>query len=181
MRWAAFSALAALLLTSAAFAPTGAQKPFPRVRAGLGNQPISGGGFVAGDRLVTRGAVVAWNVHFGTLTLYLLPRARVTCRTLRLATQKPGHLIQVYVTSKPRVSVGRPVPDPQVAFLTIYRTKPMHVAGLKQGAQLTFTRIDSYPGGVWHGMFSVPRRVYGDGQLYGYKGTFAAKWCQLRK
>ena len=79
--------------------------------------------------------------------------------------------------------VGRPVSGPQVAFLTVDPSPdvPTHIAGLKTGAQLTFTRVDSYPGGVWHGIFKVPRHVYGDGMLYGYSGTFAAKWCQLRK
>jgi hypothetical protein len=41
--------------------------------------------------------------------------------------------------------------------------------------------MDSFPGGVWHGIFKVPQRYYGDGTLYGYNRTFAAKWCQLRR
>jgi hypothetical protein len=88
-------------------------------------------------------------------------------------------LIQVRVTDTPRVSVAKPVAAPEVAFVTLYRNQPMHVAGLRNGAQLTLTRVDSYPAGVWHGIFKVPRRVYGDGKVYGYSGTFAAKWCQL--
>ena len=71
--------------------------------------------------------------------------------------------------------------DPEVAFLTIYRnaSRAPHVAGLKHGAQLTFQSVNTYPGGTWRGVFKVPTRIYGDGKLYGYNGTFAAKWCQL--
>jgi hypothetical protein len=32
---------------------------------------------------------------------------------------------------------------------------------------------------VWHGYFAVPKKVYANGELYGYSGTFAAKWCQV--
>ena len=87
------------------------------------------------------------------------------------------------MTSEPRVSVGIPVADPQVAFITVFRNPkiPTKIAGLKEGAKLTFSRVNSYPGGVWHGVFQVPRRVYGDGKLYGYNGTFAARWCDLRR
>lgn len=175
--------LAVLLLVSAVPASANVQKAFPRLRIGSGNQSISASGFVAGDAYVLRAAVVSWNRKFNVLTLYLLWRRNVTCGTLRNVIAKPGHLIQVYVTGEPRVNVGRPMADPQVAFLTVYRdpTTPMHVAGLKHGASLTFTRVDTYPGGVWHGLFEVPRRVYGDGKLYGFKGTFAAKWCELRR
>lgn len=160
-----------------------ADRAFPRVRAGVGNEPTAGGGIVAGDRFVARTAVVAWNRHWGTLTLFLISRPSVTCATLRTVAHKPGHLIQVYVTSKPRVPVGRPVAAPQVAFVTVDPDPdvPAHVAGLKQGAKLVFTRLDSYPRGVWHGTFTVPRRVYGDGELYGYGGSFAARWCQLQR
>ena len=126
---------------------------------------------------------MAWNRHWGTLTLYFLRYKRVTCKTLRSVVTRPGNLIQVYVTSKPRVRVGRPMSGPQVAFLTVSEnpSAPTHIAGLKHGAQLTFTRVDSYPGGVWHGVFDVPRRIYGDGKLYGYSGTFAARWCSLQR
>lgn len=172
-----------VLLVAAVPANAELQKAFPPLRNGLGDEPTSGGGVVAGDRYVTHAAVVAWNRKWNSLTLYLLWRRRVTCGTLPLTIKRPGHLIQVHVTSEPRVNVGRPVADPQVAFLTIYRNPkvPTHIAGLKHGAQLRFTRVDSYPGGVWHGVFQVPRRVYGDGKLYGYSGTFAAKWCEFRR
>ena len=171
-----------VLLTAAVPAYAEVQTTFPRLKLGVGNEPTSGGGVVAGDRYVTRTAVIAWNRKFNNLTLYLLWRRRVTCPTLRRTITKPGHLIQVHVTNSPRVNIARPVASPQVAFLTIYRNSavPTHIAGLKHGAQLRFTRVDSYPGGVWHGTFKVPRRYYGDGKLYGYSGTFAAKWCQLR-
>jgi hypothetical protein len=181
MRRVGLSALV-VLLAAAAPAPAGLQKAFPRLLIGLGSEPTSGGGVIAGSRYITRTAVIAWNLKWNTLTLYLLPRANVTCGTLRRVTTSPGQLIQVYVTGAPHATTG-PVAKPQVAFMTVHRDPkvPPHVAGLKNGAQLTFTRINSYPGGVWHGLFKVPRRVYGDGKLYGYNGTFAAKWCELRR
>jgi hypothetical protein len=179
------SAVATVVLLAAAAVPASAavNGTFPRQRLGGGAQPNSGGGVVAGDNYVTRAAVVAWNRKSGDLTLYLLWRKRVSCATLRRTITQPGHLIQVHVTDEPRVNVGRPTPEAQVAFLTIFRNPkvPTKIAGLRHGAQLTFTRVDSYPGGVWHGVFKVPRRVYGDGKLYGYNGTFAAKWCVLRR
>jgi hypothetical protein len=182
VRKVAFATLVALSV-GAVSAAAGVEASFPRLRLGVGAERTTGGGVVEGDRYVTRAAVVAWNRKEGDLTLYLLWRRRVTCATLRRTITRPGHLIQVHVTDVPRVRVGRQTVDPQVAFLTIYRNPrvPTHIAGLRQGAQLTFTRVDSYPGGVWHGSFKVPRRVYGDGKLYGYSGTFAAKWCQLRR
>lgn len=171
-----------VLLLAAVPAYAAAQKAFPRLRSGAGNEATTGGGVVAGDNYVTHSAVVVWNRRWNTLTLYLFWRRGVSCGTVRRAVAKPGHLVQVHVSSRPSVNVESPVADPQVAFLTIYRNPnvPMHVSGLRNGAQLTFTRVDSYPGGVWHGTFKVPQRIYGDGKLYGYRGTFAAGFCELR-
>jgi hypothetical protein len=159
------------------------QGTFPKQRIGTSILETSGGGIVAGDRYVARAAVIAWNRRWSTLTLYLLSRPKVTCATLRTAVAKPGHVVQVYVTNKPLVHVGKPMPGAQVAFVTVFQkaNTPEHVAGLKQGAQLMFTSVDSYPGGVWHGVFKVPTRTYGDGKVYGYDGTFAARWCDLRR
>ena len=33
---------------------------------------------------------------------------------------------------------------------------------------------------MWHGRFEVPHLAYGDGRVYAYKGTFAARWCDFR-
>jgi hypothetical protein len=154
---------------------------FPRVRMGSGSSFNSGSGVVAGDSFAARSSVVAWNRRFNSLTLYLFPSTGATCGTLRRTTARPGHLIQVYVTGRPRVYVQRPMADPQVAFVTVFANKPEQISGLKHGGQLTFTRVDSYPGGTWYGAFKVPTRTYGDGKVYGYKGTFAAAWCELRQ
>jgi len=177
--------VAALLLTVFAAVPANARidGAFPRVRAGIGNEPNAGGGVVAGSAYVTHASVIAWSRRVNSLTLYLLERRSVSCATLRRVAAKPGHLIQVHVTSQPRVRVGQPVADPQVAFITVFRNPkiPTKIAGLREGARLTFTRVNSYPGGTWHGSFQVPQRTYGDGKVYGYNGTFAAKWCDLRR
>jgi hypothetical protein len=174
--------LVALVLTTAV-ARASVAGTFPHIKLGSGKEPTSGGGVLAGYPYITRSAVVAWNEHFDTLTLYLIRGDRVTCATLKRVITKPGHLIQVYVTNQPHVSVNQQVIDPQVAFLTIFKDPniPTQVAGLKNGARLMFTRVNTYPGGVWHGIFKVPQRLYGDGKVYGYSGTFAARWCDVRR
>jgi hypothetical protein len=170
-----------VLLVAAVPASAHLQSAFPRERIGTSILATSGGGVVTGDDYATRTAVIAWSRRFNTLTLYLLWRRHVTCGTLLRVIEMPGHLIQVHVTSSPRVHVGRPMANPEAAFLTIYRApKPEKVAGLKNGARLAFASVNSYPGGVWRGRFDVPTRIYGDGKLYGYHGTFAAKFCSLR-
>jgi hypothetical protein len=176
------SALLAALVLTTGVAWASFDSTFPRIKLGSGKEPTSGGGVIAGSPYVTRSAVVAWNEHFGTLTLYLLRGRTVTCATFKRVITKPGHLIQVYVTNQPHVSVNQQVTDPQVAFLTIFKDPniPTKVAGLKNGARLMFTRVNTYPRGVWHGVFKVPQGVYGDGKVYGYNGTFAAKWCDVR-
>ena len=172
-----------VILATAAPAAARVERAFPRERRGMSLVVTAGGGVVAGHRYRTRSAVIAWSRRWNTLTLYLFRRRKVKCRTLVRAVQVPGHLIQVHVTNKPRVRVGRPMAHPQVAFLTIYRnrSRPEHVAGLKHGVTLTFERVDSYPHGIWRGRFSLPTRVYGDGKIYGYRGTFAARFCQVKR
>ncbi len=175
--------LLVVFLAMAVPASARVEKTFPRESLGSSLLVTSGGGVVSGDRYVTKAAVIAWSRKWNTLTLYLFWRKPVTCATFLHAINLPGHLIQVHVTSLPRVHVRRPMADPQVGFLTIYRnrSRPPHVAGLKHGGQLTFQSVNTYPGGIWRGVFKVPTRIYGDGKLYGYNGTFAARWCQRAK
>jgi hypothetical protein len=52
---------------------------------------------------------------------------------------------------------------------------------LKTGVRLVFTGIDSYPGGVWHGSLTIPTKKYANGLIYGYHGTFAARFCQVKR
>ena len=174
--------LVVVLLAVAVPASATVQSAFPRERVGTSILVTSGGGVVTGDKYVTHAAVVAWSRRWNTLTLYLLWRKHATCSTFLRVIQMPGHLIQVHVTSAPHVHVRRPMANPQVAFLTIYRdpSRPEHVSGLQHGARLVFRSVDSYPGGIWRGTLKVPTRVYGDGKVYGYNGTFAAKWCEVR-
>jgi hypothetical protein len=179
------AALAVIVATLAAVAvPASARvdTAFPRVRMGSSALVTSGGGTVAGDVYATRSAVIAWNRKWNTLTLYLLWRRGVTCKTLLKNVDQPGHLVQVHVASAPRVHVGSPMAGTQVAFVTVYRKSSSlgeHVAGLKHGAKLTLQSVDTYPAGVWTGWLKVPTRAYGDGKVYGYNGTFAAKFCRL--
>lgn len=177
--------LALLVLTLAAAAPAAARidRAFPRERLGMSLTVTSGGGVVAGHPYVTRSAAVVWSRRWNTLTLYLFRRRKVSCRTLLRAVQVPGHLIQIHVASAPRVHITRPMANPEVAFLTVYPdgSTPTHVAGLKHGATLIFDSVNSYPKGTWRGRFTLPTRVYGDGKIYGYRGTFAARFCQVRR
>lgn len=177
------TALVVILLVAAAPAAARIERAFPRERLGTSLVVTAGGGVVAGHPYRTRSAVVVWSRKWNTLTLYLFRRRKVNCRRLLRAVQVPGHLIQVHVTNRPRVRVGRPMAHPEVAFVTVYRdrSKPEHVAGLQHGAKLTFERVDSYPRGVWRGRFTLPTRVYGDGKIYGYRGTFAARFCQVKR
>jgi hypothetical protein len=176
-------AVVALAVATAAPAAARVEQAFPRERLGTSLLVTSGGGTVAGDTYVTRSAAVVWSRRWNALTLYLFWRRNVTCGALLRAVQQPGHLVQVHVASEPRVRVGKPMADSQVAFVTIYRnpSTPEHIAGLKRGAQLTFESVDSYPGGVWRGRFTLPTRMYGDGKVYGYDGTFAAKFCETSR
>jgi hypothetical protein len=175
--------LASVVVLVVAAVPAYAQlrTAFPPVRIGSSSLATAGGGVVAGNRFVARDAAIVWNRKWNTLTLYLLWRKGVTCATLKSAVTRPGDLVQVYVTGKPRVDVGQPIAGAQVVFVTIPRDPkaPQHAAGLKQGAQLTFRSVDSHPGGVWHGIFKVATHAYANGKLYGYNGTFAAKWCDV--
>jgi hypothetical protein len=175
--------LVVILLAAAAPAAARVERAFPRERLGTSLVVTAGAGVVAGHPYRTRSAVIVWSRKWNTLTLYLFRRRKVNCRRLLRAIQVPGHLIQVHVTNKPHVRVGRPMGHPQVAFVTVYRdpSRPEHVAGLQRGAKLTFERVDSYPRGIWRGLFSLPTRVYGDGKIYGYRGTFAARFCQVKR
>lgn len=176
-------ALLALTLVAAAPAAARMDRAFPRERLGMSLTVTSGGGVVAGHPYVTRSAAIVWSRRWNTLTLYLFRRRKVSCRTLQHAVQVPGHLIQIHVAGSPQVHITRPMAHPEVAFLTIYknRSTPTHVAGLKHGAKLIFESVNSYPHGIWRGRFALPTRVYGDGLIYGYRGTFAARFCQVRR
>jgi hypothetical protein len=127
---------------------------------------------------------VAWNRSKRSLTLYLLRGTKVSCGTLKRDVTRPGHTIQALITARPiRALVGHAIPDQSLQFIT-YSTNPnarVNDAGLRQGVKLVITRIDSYPHGVWHGSLTVPTKVYGNGKVYGYHGTFAARWCEQRR
>jgi hypothetical protein len=156
-------------------------KAFPKLRIGIGAEPTAGGGYMEDSPYHTRSAIVAWNRRHRDLTLYLIRAPSVNCRNfLRVAT-RPGHLIQALIKARPLARyIGRRLPNQTLQFITYFPNAPLHVSGLKQHVNLVLTGIDSYPGGVWHGRLDVPIKRYGDGKLYGYRGTFAARWCDRR-
>ena len=176
--------VAACTFAASAYA-AGTSARFPRMRLGIGDEATAGGGIVAGMPDRTRSAVVAWNRKERTLTLYLIRLSHVSCGTLKRQITRPGHVIQALIRARPLSAiVARPVPDQTLQFITYYRDPkkhPLNAAGLKEGVRLVITRVDSYPGGVWHGTLYVPTKVYGNGKVYGYRGSFAARWCDLRR
>jgi hypothetical protein len=156
---------------------------FPRLQLGIGNESTAGGGMVAGAPYRTHSAFVAWNRRRKDLTLYLVRARGVDCRNLIKVARRPGNLIQAVIKARPLANyVYHRLPDQTLQFVTHYADthRPLHDAGLRQGVKLVLTRVDSYPGGVWHGRLTVPTKVYGDGKVYGYRGTFAAGWCDLK-
>ena len=176
--------IAVCTVAASAYA-AGVSNRFPHMRLGIGNEPTAGGGIVAGVPYRTRSAVVAWNRRERTLTLYLIRLSGVSCGTLKREITRPGHVVQALIRARPLSAVvARPVPDQTLQFVTYYRNPkkhPLNAAGLKQGVSLVMTRVDSYPGGVWRGTLYVPTKVYGNGKVYGYRGSFAARWCDLRR
>jgi hypothetical protein len=182
MTRAALAVMVVGLAAAAVPASARVDAAFPRERMGAGALVTSGGGTVAGKPYATKSAVVVWSRKWNRLTLYLFWRRGVTCADVLHSADLPGNLVQVHVASVPRVQVGRPMAGTQVAFVTTFREQantPARVAGLKNGAKLTFQSVDSYPHGIFTGWLSVPTRAYADGKVYGYSGTFAAKFCQL--
>jgi hypothetical protein len=162
--------------------PVASAAVFPRERMGVGNERTTGGGVIAGEPFTPHSAAVVWNRKYNALTLYLLPQRGVTCSKLKGEAAKPGRLIQVSIPSGRRVKVNKPIVA-QAVFILIPRdpTKPQQASGLKNGPKITLSRVDTYPGGIWHGRFTVPRLEYGDGRVYAYNGTFSARWCQIAK
>ena len=168
---------------AAPVAPGAVQSAFPLQRAGVGSERTTGGGFIAGQPFVTRSSVVVWSRKWNSLTLYFLRQKNVNCKNVLRVAGLPGPVIQVSITNKPHIiAVTRPVAILGTIFVVIPRdpAAPQQASGLKFGPTLTLTRVDTHPQGVWHGRFIVPRRAYGDGKIYAYHGTFAAKWCQFR-
>jgi hypothetical protein len=170
----------ALVLVGSASAAGKPPKRFPALRYGIGAEPTWGGGTFAGETYSPRAAVVAWSMRARTLTLYLLRQRHVTCSRLGEAITAPGVLVQALIAARPLAqAIAKPLPDQTLQFVT-HREERVGVGALKEGVRLVLTRVDTHPGGVWHGRLSVPKKVYADGKLYGYRGTFAARWCQVR-
>ena len=147
---------------------------------GVGSERTTGGGMIAGVRFTPHSALVVWNRKYNALTLYLLPQRGVTCSKLKHEAARPGRLIQVSIPSGRKVKVNKPM-IAHAVFLLIPRdpTKPQQGSGLRNGPKVALSRVDTYPGGVWHGRFTVPQLEYGDGRVYAYNGTFSARWCDF--
>jgi hypothetical protein len=183
MRRFALSIIAVLVLASSAYAAASGAR-FPKLRYGIGNEPTAGGGTVKGAPYSTKAAIMAWSQRQRTLTLYLIRSRDVNCSNLKKVITRPGNLVQALIKARPIARyVGRRIPGQTLQFLTYSRNPdaPVKAAGLTQGVRLVLTRVNSYPRGVWHGTLNVPTKVYGDKKVYGYNGSFAARWCELRR
>ena len=154
--------------------PVASAAVFPRERMGVGSERTTGGGMIAGVRFTPHSALVVWNRKYNALTLYLLPQRGVTCSKLKHEAARPGRLIQVSIPSGRKVKVNKPMIAHAVFLLIPHDpTKPQQGSGLRNGPKVALSRVDTYPGGVWHGRFTVPQLEYGDGRVYAYNGTLA--------
>ena len=52
---------------------------------------------------------------------------------------------------------------------------------MRNGPKVALSRVDTYPGGVWHGRFTVPQLAYGDGKVYAYNGNIRRAVVHLRQ
>jgi hypothetical protein len=155
--------------------------PYPRMKAGSGQEVVKGGGMFGATRFVPKKVIVAWNGRTKHLNVYFLQTTTVDCSSLRRVISRPGRVVQAYITRNPfGVKVNRRVPHVMAEFLR-YRTiqDPVQVAANDRGVTLVFTRVDTSPhGAIWNGRFRV--KPFFQGSIYSYSGTFAANWCQIR-
>ena len=135
----------------------------------------------AGTAFVARSALVNYEIgksccpakSVGNVNVFVFERAGITCAILESAKSARFFSYTVETDGK-RLPVGR---APSSAF---FQQASFNIVGLTTGFQpgvsIMFTRIDTATGAVWHGRVTVPRQTYNK-KLYGFNGTFAARWC----
>ncbi len=168
-------AVAALAVVSPA---GGAAAPFPSQQAGSGAEPTAGRGSFGGVPFHARSAAIQWDGTARTLTLYLFGRPDVRCSGLHRAVAiRRGRSVQVLVTRRAaKLPIDRAIGDRFVRFVKRFGATDVEIQLVQQRVGLRFTRIDTRPGGVWHGRLDVTPRVLNE-KRYSYAGTFAARWC----
>ncbi len=152
--------------------------PFPSERAGSGTEPTRGSGRFGETAFTARSAVVQWDGRMRLLTLYVFERSAVGCGGLRRTIDvRRGRSIHVVVTRRSaRLPIGRRIPPLFVRFVERQGATDAELQVVQLGALVRFTRVDTRPGGTWHGRLAIrPHRVAR--ASYSYAGTFAATWC----
>jgi hypothetical protein len=173
--------LLAVLAAAVAVAPG----PYPAQHQGAGHATIEGRGVFAGTAFVPRSALVDYELGksccpdktVGEVTVYLFEAPGVGCSKLEQAKGKRFFSYEVETDGK-KLPVGRAAPAKffqQASFNIVGLT-----TGFQPGVSIVFTRIDTRPGGIWHGRISVPRQTY-NGKTYALRETLAARWCGTKR
>jgi hypothetical protein len=159
--------------------------PYPAQHQGSGREKTAGSGIFAGTRFVPRSALSDYEIGpsccpqktIGEVNVFLSERPSVTCRSLEAAKSKRFFSYTVETD-------GNKLPTGRVAPSSFFQQASFNIVGLTTGFQpgvsIVFTRIDTSPGGVWHGRINVPRQTYNH-KTYALTGTFAARWCGTKR
>ncbi len=171
-------AATAVLVAALSCAAVAVGAPFPSERAGSGAEPTHGSGHFGETAFTARSAVVQWDGRLRLLTLYVFERPAVRCSGLqRMLDIRRGRSIQVVVTRRrARLPIARTIQPLFVRFVERHGATDAELQAVQSGALVRFSRVDTRPGGTWHGRLAIrPHRVAG--ASYSYDGTFAATWC----
>jgi hypothetical protein len=177
--WPLAPAIAALLAAGGAMtAASQPVAPFPRQVAGNGSEQTSGGGRDYGVAFRARSAIIFWTTgprpFGGRLMLEIVDRPAVCARTPTVSGPPLRTLNMALPIGRGALPLGRALPG-RLSFSKVIA--PGRVVFTAVPARATVTRVDTRPGGIWHGRLVAPgRRVPGAGIL-AFQGTFAARWC----
>jgi hypothetical protein len=170
------------LLTVVVLAALG---PYPAQHEGAGKEPTTATGIFAGTQFVPRSALADYELGasccpqktVGQVNVYLFEQPGVGCGNLEKAKGKRFFSYTLETD-------GKTLPAGRVAPASLFQQASFNVVGsttgFQPGVSITFTRIDTAPGGEWHGRIKVPLQKFG-GKTYSLDGTFAADWCGTKR
>lgn len=144
----------------------------PTLAIGSGNEPTSGSGRVAHAPFRPVGALVFDTTLGPEVDIYPRPES---CNDIENVVN--GSLGSTPYISVTELMTGKPNSIPPVNRAVPGETVDYSVgnANVLDGTpRVVFTRIDTHPGGVWHG--SVSSVDFGFNG-YAFTGTFAGAWC----
>ena len=171
----------AVVVLACLLVPVASAAVFPRERMGIGNERTTGGGIIAGTRFTPRSAVVVWKRKWSSLTLYLLAQKGVTCAKLkheaggRAASSRSASRAPHGSTSTSRRSRRPSSSRSPATRRSPSRRRASRTARRSPSPGSTPTLAACGTGGS-----RCRSLAYGDGRVYAYKGTFAARWCDFR-